>query len=124
MNQTQPLGTLTRDGDNCTVTFTRDVPHAQEKVWRAITEPEHLAAWFPDEIVGERRAGAPLRFVPHGHDEDDGFDGSMLTFDPPSRIELLWGVDHLRIDLEPHGDGTRLVLAHTFTELGKAARDA
>ena len=123
MNATQPLGTLTRDDDNFTVTFTRDLPHPIEKVWRAITEPEHLGAWFPDQIVGERRAGAPLRFVPRGQDEDaDGFDGEMLTFEPPSRMELLWGVDQLRIELQPYGNGTRLTLAHTFTELGKAAR--
>ena len=125
MNATQPLGTLTRDDDNFTVTFTRDLPHPIEKVWRVITEPEHLGAWFPDQIVGERRAGAPLRFVPRGQDEDaDGFDGEMLTFEPPSRMELLWGVDQLRIELQPYGNGTRLTLAHTFTELGKAARDA
>ncbi|HMD93262.1 MAG TPA: SRPBCC domain-containing protein [Trebonia sp.] len=37
--------------------------HSREKVWRAVTEPEHLAVWYPQEIVGERRAGAPLRFV-------------------------------------------------------------
>ena len=123
-NDTQPLGTLTRDGDDCTMTFTRDLAHPRDKVWRAITESEHLAAWFPDQIVGERRPGAPLRFVPHGHDERDGFDGEMLAFEPPSRMELLWGTDRLRIALEARGDGTRLTLAHTFTELGKAARDA
>ena len=69
MNATHPLGTLTRDDDDCTVTFIRELPHPVEKVWRAVTEPEHLGAWFPDQIVGERRAGAPLRFVPHGHAE-------------------------------------------------------
>ena len=45
------------------LTFTRRLAHPREKVWRAVTEPEHLAAWYPQEIVGERRAGAPLRFV-------------------------------------------------------------
>jgi uncharacterized protein YndB with AHSA1/START domain len=123
MNATQPLGTLTRDNEHCTVTFIRELPYPVEKVWRAVTETEHLGAWFPDQIVGERRAGAPLRFVPHGQADADGFDGEMVAFEPPSRMELLWGVDHLRIELEPHGDGTRLTLAHTFTELGKAARD-
>ena len=45
------------------LTFTRRLAHPREKVWRAVSEPEHLAAWYPQEIVGERRAGAPLRFV-------------------------------------------------------------
>ena len=50
------LGTLTRDGDRWTLTFTRKLAHSREKVWRAVTEPEHLAVWYPQQIVGERRA--------------------------------------------------------------------
>ena len=57
------LGSLTRQGDRWMLTFTRRLAHPREKVWRAVTEPEHLAAWYPQEIVGERRAGAPLRLV-------------------------------------------------------------
>jgi uncharacterized protein YndB with AHSA1/START domain len=115
------LGTLARSGDDWTITFTRRLAHPQEKVWRAVTEPEHLAAWFPQEIVGERRAGAALRFPTPG---DDGFEGEMTVFEPPSVMELLWGTDRLRIELRPDGDGTLLTLVDTFGELGKAARDA
>jgi uncharacterized protein YndB with AHSA1/START domain len=114
------LGTLTPDGDNWTITFTRRLKHPPERVWRAVTEPEHLAAWFPDKIEGEWRAGAPLRFVTQ---TGDGFDGEMVTFDPPSVIEMMWGTDRLRIELEPDGAGTVLTLSDTLTELGKAARD-
>src|SRR5436190_10891155 len=114
------LGTLTRQGDRWMLTFTRRLAHPREKVWRAVTEPEHLAVWFPQEIVGERRAGAPLRFESSQH---DGFDGEMVVFDPPSVMELMWGIDRLRIELQPDGDGTVLTLIDTFTELGKAARD-
>ena len=48
----------------------------------------------------------------------------MLVFDPPSVIELMWGTDRLRIELQADGDGTVLTLTDTFGELGKAARDA
>jgi uncharacterized protein YndB with AHSA1/START domain len=122
MNQ-RDLGTLNRDdaGDGWMITFTRRLPHPVEKVWRAVTEPEHLAAWFPQEIVGDRRAGARLRFVTDG---DDGFAGEMLAFEPPKRLEMTWGEDRLRIDLAPDGDGTLLTLTDTFGELGKAARDS
>jgi len=115
------LGTLSQDGDRWTLTFTRRLPHSPEKVWRAVTEPEHLAVWFPQEIVGERRAGAALRFVTTG---GDGFDGEMLAFDPPSLMQFTWGTDELRIELQPDGSGTVLTLVDTFAELGKAARDA
>jgi uncharacterized protein YndB with AHSA1/START domain len=117
----EDLGTLTQHGDGWQLTFTRRLPHPPEKVWRAVTEPEHLAVWFPQQIVGERRAGAQLRFVGDGGVD---FEGEMVEFDPPSVMELTWGTDHLRIELRPLEDGTLLTLTDTFDELGKAARDA
>jgi uncharacterized protein YndB with AHSA1/START domain len=120
------LGTLARQGDRWTLTFTRKLAHPREKVWRAVTEPEHLAVWYPQQIVGERKAGAPLRFVTPGTpgDAGDGFDGQMLVFDPPSVMEFTWGTDLVRIELATDGAGTVLTLADTFDDLGKAARDA
>ena len=116
------LGTLEQRGDDVVVTFTRRFPHHIDKVWRAVTEPAHLAAWFPDTIeVSEWRPGAPLRFVMA---TGDSFDGEVLAVEEPSRLELRWGTDRLRIELAADGDGTVLTLADTFSELGKAARDA
>lgn len=110
------------DGTPC-LRFTRRLPHAPATVWTAVTEPEHLAAWFPTTIDGERRAGAPLHFR-HRDDAGPPFDGEMLAFDPPSVMELRWGEDVVRIEVRPEGEaGTVLVLTHTFAELGKAARD-
>ena len=114
------LGRLTRSGELWRLTFTRRLAHPQEKVWRAVTDPDEMTSWFPDRMVGDRRAGAKLRFVTSG---DDGFDGELLVFDPPAVMELMWGVDRLRIELAPDGDGTLLTLTDTFGELGKAARD-
>ena len=117
----ESLGTLTSRGDRWTLEFTRRLAHSREKVWRAVTEPEHLAVWFPQEIVGDRRAGAPLRFVSSA---GDSFDGQMLVFDPPSIMEFTWGTDLLRIELRQDGEGTLLTLTDTFDDVGKAARDA
>ncbi|TMC49980.1 MAG: hypothetical protein E6J14_07215 [Chloroflexi bacterium] len=60
--------------------FTRRLPHSPDKVWRAVTEAEHLEAWFPHQIVGEWVVGAPLRFVSQFGD----FDGEVVAFQPPS----------------------------------------
>jgi uncharacterized protein YndB with AHSA1/START domain len=117
------LGTLRQVDDRWQLRFTRTLPHPPAKVWRAITEPEHLRAWFPTEIHGERAAGAALRFVFPGG-EGPPLDGRMLAFDPPSLLEFLWGEETLRFELAPDGDGTRLTLVNTFDEQGKAARDA
>jgi uncharacterized protein YndB with AHSA1/START domain len=105
--------------------FRRTLDHPPEKVWRALTEPEHLRAWFPADIEGERAAGARLRFVFRNH-EGDPSDGEMLVYDPPTVLEFRWGEELLRFELEPghEGAGTVLTFVNTFDELGKAARDA
>jgi uncharacterized protein YndB with AHSA1/START domain len=104
--------------------FTRKLPHPPEKVWRALTEPEHLATWFPTDIEGARVAGAPLRFV-FRNAEGPTIDGQMLVCEPPAVLEFRWGDDEtLRFELQPDGDGSLLTYINTFDKLGKAARDA
>jgi uncharacterized protein YndB with AHSA1/START domain len=103
--------------------FTRTLRQPPEKVWRAITEPDHLAHWFPTTIDGERAAGAGLRFV-FPADQAPPFDGEMIACEPPSLMELRWGGDVLRLELRAVDDGTELTLLDTFEEHGKAARDA
>lgn len=116
-------GTLERLGDGRSrLRFTRTLEHPIEKVWRAVTEPEHLDHWFPTTIEGERRAGASLRFsFPQG--EAAAFEGEMLAYDPPRLMEIRWGRDIVRLELEPSNGGTILTLLDTVDQHGKAARD-
>jgi uncharacterized protein YndB with AHSA1/START domain len=116
-------GRLEQRDDRWQLHFSRRLPHPPEKVWRALTEPEHLAAWFPADIEGERTAGAPLRFV-FREGEGPPIDGEMLACEAPTRLEFTWGDDVLRFDVRPDGDGSVLELVNTFDEHGKAARDA
>ena len=117
------LGELhSRDG-RYQLRFRRILRHPPERVWRALTEAEHLRAWFPADIEGERAAGARLRFV-FRNDEGDPSDGEMLVYDPPRVLELRWDEELLRFELEPGDGGTVLTFVNTFDELGKAARDA
>jgi uncharacterized protein YndB with AHSA1/START domain len=116
-------GTLDHADDRWELTFVRRLAHRPEEVWRALTEPEHLAAWFPTDIEGDRTAGAPLRFV-FRNGEGPPTDGELLAYDPPSRLEYRWGEEILRFHLQPDGDGCLLTLVDVFDELGKAARDA
>lgn len=115
-------GLLERAGDQWRLRFTRHLAHPPEKVWRALTEAEHLERWFPTTIEGERAAGASLRFS-HQNAELPPFEGEMLTYEPPSLIEFRWGPDTLRFELRAAGDGTELTLVDTLEEVGKAARD-
>jgi uncharacterized protein YndB with AHSA1/START domain len=115
-------GELHQADDRWELRFTRKLPHPPEKVWRALTEAEHLKEWFPDTIEGEMAPGAKLRFV----FEDNAmppFDGEVLVFEPTSRLELRWGTDFLRFSVQPDGDGSVLTMVDSIDELGKAARD-
>jgi uncharacterized protein YndB with AHSA1/START domain len=117
------FGTLDKVDGRWQLRFTRNLRHPPRKVWRALTEPEHLRAWFPAVMEGERAAGAPLRFVfPNG--EGPTLDGEMLAYDPPSLLEFRWGEDTYRFELRPDGDGSVLTFLNSFDELGRAARDA
>lgn len=111
-----PLGTLSRHGDGYVVRFERHLPHAREKVWRAITESEHLAHWLPCDIVGERAAGSTVQlpFWPahrerYGPDMTPELSGRIEVWDPPAVFEWWWHTDRLRWELHPADGGTRLV---------------
>lgn len=116
-------GQLEATGNRWQLTFNRRLAHRPEQVWQAITEPEHLKAWFPARMDGERARGAKLTFVFEGG-EGPTTDGEMLVYDPPSTLEYRWGFETLRFELRPDGDGCLLRFVNTFDELGKAARDA
>ena len=118
------LGELEQAGDRWRLRFTRRLPHPPEKVWRAITEPKHLAAWFPQEVEGEWTVGSRLRFVDRTTDEVFEFDGEVLAVEDGKLVEFVWGEDVIRIEVAPDGDATVLTLLDTFDEQGKAARDA
>ena len=118
-----PHGTLERAGDRWQLRFARDLRHPPNTVWLALTEPEHLAAWFPSDIEGDRAVGATLQF-PFREGEAPTEEGRMLAFEPPKLLEFSWGSDLLRFELEPTHDGTRLTLLNAFDEVGKGVRDA
>jgi uncharacterized protein YndB with AHSA1/START domain len=115
-------GRLEQAGDRWQLHFTRRLPHPPEKVWRALTEPEHLKEWFPNDIEGERKEGATLRHV-FRNDEAPDMGGEMVVYDPPSMLEFTWGEDTLRFELQADGDGTVLNLVDVLEDVGKGARD-
>ncbi|MQA09081.1 MAG: hypothetical protein GEU98_11155 [Pseudonocardiaceae bacterium] len=123
----------TEDGRHA-LRFERRLPHPPEKVWRAITEWEHLRAWFPAVVEFDLRPGAPLRFgvTPeqvrrYGMAADGFTEGEILRVDPPKLLEFSWaGVDGdgevLRWELTADGaDGCDLVFTNVFDDRDIAA---
>jgi uncharacterized protein YndB with AHSA1/START domain len=116
----QPMGVPMYDDGRWAVRYERRFTHPPEKVWRALTESEHLAHWMPTDMVGERRAGASieLRFWPaevakYGI-EDPVLTGEIRVWDPPRVFEWTWDTDVLRWELEPVPDGTALTFTTWF----------
>jgi uncharacterized protein YndB with AHSA1/START domain len=95
--------------------FERALAHPVEKVWRAITDPAHLAHWFPVTMEIDLRPGGKIRFVPPGA-ELETTEGEVTELDPPHVFAFTWNGDPLRMELRPDGDGCVLVFTHSFTE--------
>jgi uncharacterized protein YndB with AHSA1/START domain len=108
-----------------TLRFDRVLPHRRERVWRAVTDSEELASWFPTAVIYEPRVGAPMQFDFGGEHGLDVWPGEVLEFSPPSVFAFAWGEDVLRFELSEAPEGTRLVFSHSFVhQPGKEARDA
>jgi uncharacterized protein YndB with AHSA1/START domain len=100
--------------------FERRLPHPPQKVWRAITEPAHLAQWFPAAVEMELRPGAEVRFD-FGDGNGAAPGGVITSLDPPRAFGFSWGAEHLLFELHPDDTGCRLVFTHTFDDRAGAA---
>lgn len=117
------IGRLETSDRTWQLRFERLLRQEPARVWKALTEPDELATWFPDRIVVEEwRVGAKLEFQDANADIQP-FDGEVLAVEPNAFLEFRWGTDTIRFEIEKHGSGTRLILVDTIDELGKAARD-
>jgi len=117
-------GTLSvRDG-RYVLRFERRLRHPADQVWQALTEPDALRHWFPQEVDGDLSVGGKLRFSFAEDGKAPEFHGVVLECDPPRVLAYTWGEDTLRWELVPDGEGgCRLIFTDTILEQGKAARD-
>jgi uncharacterized protein YndB with AHSA1/START domain len=104
---------LTLDGQP-TVRVERRYPHPIEKVWRAITTPEHLGQWFPSEVELDLRPGGAMRF--HAFHGDPAATGTVEVVDAPRLLTFTWGTDRLTFELAADGGGTTFALTHSFAD--------
>jgi uncharacterized protein YndB with AHSA1/START domain len=97
-----------------TVRVERHYPHPVDRVWRAVTRPEHLGQWFPSPVELDLRVGGAMRFSAFD-DEVDGF-GTVEVVDAPRRLSFSWGPERVTLELTAERDGTTLALTHTFDD--------
>ncbi len=103
------------------------IPQSPEQVWQAIADSASLAEWmYPNDF--EPRVGHQFTFhVPAN--PKVGFDGlavhcQVLECEPPRRLAFSWtagGLVATRVtfQLEPDGDGTRLLFQHAGFDLAQ-----
>jgi uncharacterized protein YndB with AHSA1/START domain len=115
--------TLISTGDKPVLRFERFLPRPVEEVWRAVTDPVEMRAWFPTRIEIDRwEQGATLT---HHFDGSSlpPLPGTVLECVEPHRLVFTWGEDTIGFQLSPTDGGTVFVLTE---ELGAAtaARNA
>jgi uncharacterized protein YndB with AHSA1/START domain len=107
-------GTLERHGDRQLIRFERRLHHPVERVWRALTEPDEIAAWLALAEL-ELTEGGRVVLTWQNTDPEGNTAvarGTVSALEPPRVLELDTDIHgRLRWELEPDGDGTVL----TFT---------
>ena len=117
-------GSFVTVGGRPAVRFERRLAHGIDAVWRAVTQPDELAHWFPAAVEVELEAGGRMRFT-HADGAAPPGEGEVLELEPPRRFAFTWGDERLSIELEPDGDDAcRLTFTHVLSTREQAARDA
>lgn len=107
---------VTVDG-RAALRFERRLPYPVERVWRAVTEPAELARWFVAPVAWTPELGETF--------EGEGESGRITELEAPYRLAWTWGVERFGFELQPDGDGCRLVFTHVFDDRrGPAAQHA
>jgi len=102
------------------ISFEVDLPHAPQKVWRALTDPALLAEWLLPVVDLKLAPGAEFTFKTQAY---PGWDGTvncrMLEIEAQRKLRYAWSVPFLdtvvTFTLTPtaSGGGTRLSIVQS-----------
>jgi uncharacterized protein YndB with AHSA1/START domain len=114
-----------KDGEKWTLVLVRELRHAPEKVWQALTDPAHLREWAPfDADEGLGTAGRTVKLTTVGAPTPMVSETKVTRAEAPKLLEYTWGAQDIRWELEALGGGTRLTLWHNidrrFISMGAA----
>jgi hypothetical protein len=92
-----------------TLVLVRELHHPPERVWEALTEPEHLREWAPFDTNGTLdKVGATVKVTWAGTGR--ATVATVVRLEAPRVLEF----GDVRWELEPMGKGTRLTLWHAI----------
>ncbi len=118
------------DSDEFIVRRTITIAAPLDKVWAAISEPEHLSRWFPQSAVFDTiAAGSVGTFTFEGY---GAFPVRVEEFEAPKSIAYRWGAPDddpagtidpdrstvFRFTLEPVDGGTQLTVVESGFNFG------
>ena len=98
-----------KNGEKWTLILVRELRHSPEKVWQAITEPEHLRHWAPFDADGNLgTVGSAVKLTWVGNPVP--IETTVTRAEPSRTLEF----NDIRWELEPIHGGTRLTLWHSI----------
>jgi uncharacterized protein YndB with AHSA1/START domain len=104
---------IQKDGENWTLILVRELRHRPEMVWTALTDPEELREWAPFDADRPLDTVGIATLTTVGAPTPQVSETRVTRADAPRVLELNWGGQDLRWELEPLADGgTRLTLWH------------
>ena len=114
------LADTTARSQTDSISFEFDLPHAPEKVWRALTDPVLLAEWLLPVAGLRLEPGAAFTFETEPHPGWDGIvNCRILEIDAHRTLSYAWVVGGMGLEtvvtfrLAPTASGTRLSLVQS-----------
>jgi uncharacterized protein YndB with AHSA1/START domain len=109
-------------GETWKLLLIKDLRHPPEKVWRALTEPEHLREWAPFDASGDLGKVGTVQTTWVG--APTPIETRITRADAPKVLEYESGGNAMRWELEGRNEGTRLtlwaVIDRRFISMGAA----
>jgi uncharacterized protein YndB with AHSA1/START domain len=104
-------------GEKWTLVLVKELRHAPERVWQALTDPAQLREWAPFDAEGNlSTVGATVKLTTVGAPGPHITETRVTRADAPKMLEYTWGDFEMRWELEALGGGTRLTL---WTNIGR-----
>jgi uncharacterized protein YndB with AHSA1/START domain len=105
---------IQKDGEKWTLVLVRELRHPPDRVWQALTDPAQLREWAPFDADHSLAAVGPVKLSTAGAPSPHVTESRVTRAEAPRLLELSWGANEMRWQLEPFARGTRLTLWHNI----------